>query len=796
MKFFQFSTSSERSYFALAALLFGAMVLVNYGPIFAGKIPLPVQLVTQFPAWSEFHSRQTWQDVADIGDLIDYFYPYNAFSAQQIRQGTMPLWNGYVLGGMPFQAEPQTALFYPLHALYYVFQTPTAWTLALILRMLLGALFMTLLMRSVGATKMGAVISGMAFAFGGFMIAWQGAVMGDSVIWLPLVCYAVNSLHQEYSRRSVCLAGFAFAMPVLAGHPETAVHVMLIGVAAALVLWVFPSRSESRFSIRFLLVFFCAGGLALGLSAIQLLPTLDWVRQSGRDPNAVWDGAFPLHQALGFVTRDAVHAPNSAGIFVPNALGYVGMFTLLAAAFAPLFRGRRYVVWFAGLLLVGFAGTFGFEPVHWFLTHTPFIKGMKNERLVLLIDFGLAALAGLGVSALEEEQKARSLFRRVLPWLLLAVAFSLAMYGVHELRLATKIRVDAMRRPSFSRTLLLASLILLMWKLIRLRKSKFFPYVACALLIFDLSTFAYGYTTFAWRDEMYPSAPVFDFLKSKGPAESFRVASVGLTHTANTSIAYGFQSLMGFEAAVPPPLQRFVADIADVNADSIIVSAKKVLSSTDRRLDILNVKYLLVTSTQPEYVMFSQHPERFIEVFKRDVSAVFENVTALPRAFVIGAAGVRTVQGDVEQLDLLKQPTFDPLQTVVVESLPGELAGFVSEPDKDFSGSVMIVNSDVNGYQFRVQASTPGILVVSQNFFPGWKAMIDGRSAPVFRADHALTGIAVPEGSYDLHFRFQPPTFKIGAWVSLLSALVLAGLFLATSGRTFTIIARRPTQRR
>ena len=118
-------------------------------------------------------------------------------------------------------------------------------------------------------------------------------------------------------------------------------------------------------------------------------------------------------------------------------------------------------------------------------------------------------------------------------------------------------------------------------------------------------------------------------------------------------------------------------------------------------------------------------------------------------------------------------------------------------PLQDVShGSVTMVNSDVNGYQFRVQASTPGILVVSQNFFPGWKAMIDGRAAPVFRADHALTGIAVPEGSYDLHFRFQPPTFKIGAWVSLLSALGLAGLFLATSGRTFTIIARRPTQRR
>jgi len=413
------------------------MVFFNYGPVFVGKIPLPGHLLTQFPIWAEFKSRELWQPVADIGDLIDYFYPFNAFSADQMRHGTIPLWNPFLMSGMPFQAEPQTALFYPPHALYYVFSTPTAWSLSLMLRLFLGAMFMTILMRSIGATKAGAIASGIAFAFGGFMVAWQGAVMGDAVTWLPLVCYSVYRLRTNPSRRSLCLAAFAFAMPVLAGHPESAIHVILTGTAAALLLWVFPPRLERRFDLRFLAAFFLAGVIATGLGAVQLLPTLEWVSQSGRSLNSLW-GSFELHQALGFFSRDALREPNSAGIFVPNAMGYVGMLTLLAASLAPLHRSSRYVVWFLSLVIIGVAGIFGFEPVRWILTHVPIIKGLKNERLILLVDFGLAALAGLGISALQEERTNNSAGRRILPWILLAAAFSGALFFIHQLQLATQ----------------------------------------------------------------------------------------------------------------------------------------------------------------------------------------------------------------------------------------------------------------------------------------------------------------------------------------------------------------------
>jgi hypothetical protein len=766
---------SERAFFALAALFLGAMVLVNYWPAFLGRVPLPAHLVTQFPAWAEVKPQEPWQPVADIGDLVDYFYPFNAFSTQQIRQGTMPLWNPYVMAGMPFQAEPQTALFYPLHALYYVFSTPTAWSLALILRMLLGAMFMTLMMRSIGATKMGAIISGIAFAFGGFMVAWQGAVMGDAVMWLPLVCYSVHRLHLDQSKRSISLAAFAFAMPILAGHPETAVHVILTGTAGAGLLWVFPSSSAPRFNLRFLLAFFLTGVLAIGLSAVQLLPTLDWARHWGRDLIATWP-SFELHQALGFFSRDALRGPNSAGIFVPNAMGYVGMLTLLAAALAPLHRSSRYVIWFLSLVGIGIAGVFGFEPIRWILTHTPIVQGLKNERLILLVDFGLAALAGLGVSMLEEDRPNHATARRVLAWVLVGAAFTVAMICILDLRQATQLRVEMMRRPSFSGALLFAGLIVVVWKLIRIERATLFPFVACALLALDLGTFAYGYTGFSRRDKIFPSAPVFDFLKGQGKPESFRIARLGQPYTLNSGVAYGLQSLTGFEASVAPALGRFVWDFTEGYQDSIYLVGKKVLSTPDRRLDMLNVKYLVAATAEPEYEMFSALPDRFSQVFKGDKVVVFENKHVLPRAFVIGVDGVLVIKGISEQFQVLKEPTFDPLRSVVLDSMPAQPVEASPTASAEFRGSVETLDSHVNGYRFRVQASTPAILVVSQNFYSGWKAHIANSSAAVFPANHALTGIAVPAGTHEVQFEFQPGIFKLGALLSAASVIVLCGL--------------------
>ena len=99
------------------------------------------------------------------------------------------------------------------------------------------------------------------------MTVWQGHVIGDSAIWLPLICYAVFRLYSKPTAMTVALAAVSFAMPVLAGHPETAAHLTLVGCVLALL---FSSK-------RFIAVFVLPGALAMGLASVQILPTVEWL---------------------------------------------------------------------------------------------------------------------------------------------------------------------------------------------------------------------------------------------------------------------------------------------------------------------------------------------------------------------------------------------------------------------------------------------------------------------------------------------------------------------------------------
>ena len=89
------------------------------------------------------------------------------------------------------------------------------------------------------------------------------------------------------------------------------------------------------------------GLLALGLAAVQLLPTLEWAGQLGGRLDSVWSPLRPF-EALALVSRDILRDPNSAGIFVPEGAAYAGMATLLLIPLAAFHHRRRDVVFFAG----------------------------------------------------------------------------------------------------------------------------------------------------------------------------------------------------------------------------------------------------------------------------------------------------------------------------------------------------------------------------------------------------------------------------------------------------------------
>ena len=70
---------------------------------------------------------------------------------------------------------------------------------------------------------------------------------------------------------------------------------------------------------------------------------------------------------------------------------------------------------------------------------------------------------------------------------------------------------------------------------------------------------------------------------------------------------------------------------------------------------------------------------------------------------------------------------------------------------------------------------TPGVLVLSEVFYPAWKAYVDGEERPILRADGTLRAVALSEGPHVVEFRYRSTQLAMGGLISLLALLIVGG---------------------
>ncbi|MGI8589097.1 MAG: YfhO family protein [Chloroflexia bacterium] len=154
-------------------------------------------------------------------------------------------------------------------------------------------------------------------------------------------------------------------------------------------------------------------------------------------------------------------------------------------------------------------------------------------------------------------------------------------------------------------------------------------------------------------------------------------------------------------------------------------------------------------------------------------TAVWENRRVLPRAWLAHRVevGANPKAGRIRLAD----PGFDLRGTAMLEAaLPVDLPAPEppGTPDR-----VEMLSYAPEAVDIGTQSETPGLLVLSDEWFPGWEATVDGQPAPIRRADYGLRSVYVPAGAHQIAFRYRPSSFTLGAGISALALLILAGLW-------------------
>lgn len=353
------------------------------------------------------------------GDTFLYFYPYWSAAANALRNGRIPLWNPNLFMGAPFLANSQVGFFYPLNwPLWLLLPTPYAVSASILLHLLIAGVGAYLAgRRALGLGRWAGTVTAVLFALGGYLTAQvehinqlQGLAWMPWFLWVAatVFCSKTGSRWALVGRGTV---GFAllFSLQMLAGHSQTSfitgVMLLVWGGAHALEYWLLRNGAHGlglsfqwrRFWRRLPLVLLMGGGLAVLITAVQLLPTFELSqyssRQGGLTPNEAL--SFSLHPLL---LNRALLPAYGHSLFSE----YVAILplTALLLAFLAAWQWRRWrgVLPALSLVLLGLLLALGiFNPLNWLLVRLPGFNLFRvPARWLAVYALGVSLLAGLG----------------------------------------------------------------------------------------------------------------------------------------------------------------------------------------------------------------------------------------------------------------------------------------------------------------------------------------------------------------------------------------------------------------
>lgn len=668
-------------------------------------------------------------------DLAEVFYPPRHFFARHLAEGQFSLWNPHIYAGYPQFADPQAATFYPIALLFALFTGPaySMGTIALDIGLhyfLVGA-FTFLFFRHIMRSNLAALLGALVFEFGGYLTYYPPLQLSELevVAWLPLTLLLLTLALERRSWLLVAVAGVTLGQVFLAGRPQSYLTIGLITIAWLLYTAHQKAYSWGQIGARMVVL----GAFALGAAAAQWLPTLQLTRLTTRSEliyEFVAEGGFPFSELTGF--------------FVPQLLGtqnlYVGLLTLFLAGIAIY---KRAGLFWAGILLICLVGSVGDHLIlfdgFYLVERFGFPGYLRNmERLAFGITFSLAALSGYGLLVIQRENMPVLRFMAVFLAGILGVTVLMAwLWSFTRLPAEALDPTLAVEAVAYAGTMMFVGFVALwVWRDI----PRAAQVALVVMVVLDVMSLNHGRF---FVEESFPPGNDIERVAAAppGPAAFYRV-------TFDQTTSQDFGSLAGVDSpGGMPPLMltdyERLREILDVY----------------RRNILLNVGIVVTTGeyTDPAFALIGQ----------QDAFKYYEFLHFKPRAYLVEE--VVEVGDTAEAAARLAAGDFDYWHKAIVTGETGLGQGQPLSPAE----SASVIGRTNNTITIQATAVEPRLLVLSDTYYPGWQATIDGEPAKILKTNVALRGVVVPPGSHTIAMTFRPATFYLGLTLSLLTFLVL-----------------------
>ncbi|HEY0140155.1 MAG TPA: YfhO family protein [Thermoanaerobaculia bacterium] len=680
-----------------------------------------------------------------LTDIYSQMIPWRAAVRWSIGEGQWPLWNPFILSGDVLAAASQPAVYSPFTLLALLMEPARSFTFTGAITLFLAALGTFLLARELGCRELAALLGAAAFALStaiAFYVLWP---LGMSWALFPLVLLATHRCVHQPAVRSGALLLVALTLLMLAGHPETVLHVVLIGIFYALV----EMRGLRR---RPIVVALVSGIVTLLLCAIYLLPIAEAIPQSGE---YLWRSTYYLQQPHAATTVDVVArlaanalpflharrwvAPATTELKAESAA--VGAIALALALYALWRRRDRPTTIFGAIAFIAMLMQTEWAPVAWLLHKLPLLNITHNERLSFAAALALAMLAALGIEELLRRDD-----RRVAA-IHFAGVFLLLAAGTFIVTKTINVANDPADWGRYKIAAELAGLALA--SLALALPLRLVGGALLALLVVQRGLSDGGiYRTFPAR-AAYPPIPLLEPLANV--REPFRIVGRGEAFLPATSTLYGLEDVRGYEATT---LWNF-AKTWQLWCQHQPVWFNRVDDLERPFLSFLNVRYAITADE-------GATPAGWREVGRQHGARLLENERVLPRAFLPDEVWLG-VSDDFALKDMLLQRDFRKR---------GYIAAGEPHTRPNGPGTVTIGRRKL-GYDLTAKMEGDGWIFVSDSAWKGWRAYVDGRRVKISRANIGFLSVYVPRGEHRVRLVYWPESFVTGRAISAATLLAL-----------------------
>jgi hypothetical protein len=728
-------------------------------------------------------------------DLSTYFYPSRFILAESLQFGKIPFWSNQVAMGFPFLASPQSAVFYPPHVIFAALSFFDAIRILFVFHYCVAVIGAYVLCLHWGSSRSLALVGASLFAFGGVMVSLSNLLDHfQTAVWLPWVVFLIERCVGNLSRSNFLGLLVVCSVQLLAGSPEVYVMTVFLGFLSAVrVKADDPNVGYSR-----LMLVLCGANLAAaGLAMVQLAPSLELFLASWRTdvlPYAkasAWSldpwrlvNFFLLDKEINLQTYNGLNLflarqpPFLLSLYL-GAVSLAGMclwikgasieekslvlglvFGSLLVAMGDYFTINRLMFSYLPILnRTRFPEKFLFLTfaLLWYMTVNGLSRTLRkrnanNERSVSSVVLAVPTVLFVGVYLL---------FRFQLEDLIQLVAqrTGIPSYDVGTLRSASYLMVNLERQVLLQGAIFL---LLFLWRMDKLRPG-LVQILLVPLTFFDLASAHKAYQ-FPLAPEAGQRTPNVVSFVNRARERVFYLPQLGAVHpnayavpqrdfdhtirsvfsslVPNSGVLFGLEYMQEMDALRRQPYELFLQQAPHLSPGQLF-----------HLLGTFNVAY--VTSARP----LSEREISLVQTFPEFQLWLYRIRTVVPRAFIVSETVQETEPARI--IERLASLDFNPLRQVVLEN---NLSLFHAE---GFKATAEILEYSDSGVTIRSRLNQPGVLVLADSYFPGWRAYVNGNEQEVLRANLFFRGVFLPSGTHIVKFRYEPRPFIWGLTISL-----------------------------